>query len=75
LIISDIVVDAGGSGYSKVDVVITDPTGTGATAVAALDNGVITLKKPGSGYIAPGGIRKFVDTLPGLGPTGANNLG
>ena len=50
----------------------------GAAATAALDNGVIsaiTLKKPGSGYITPGGIKKFVDTLPGLTPAGANNLG
>ena len=33
------------------------------------------MKNSGSGYVTPGGIRKFVDTLPGLGPTGANNLG
>jgi FtsP/CotA-like multicopper oxidase with cupredoxin domain len=30
----------------------------------------------GLGNVTPGtGIRKFVDSLPGLGPTGANNLG
>ena len=29
----------------------------------------------GSGYITPGGIKKFVDTLPGLTEAGANNLG
>jgi len=40
-----------------------------------LDNGIIsaiTLKKAGSGYLTSGGIRKFVDSLPGLtaaGPT------
>ena len=33
------------------------------------------MKKPGSGYLTPGGIRKFVDTLPGLTSAGANNLG
>jgi FtsP/CotA-like multicopper oxidase with cupredoxin domain len=78
LTVSSVVIDNGGSAYSKADVTITDPTGTGATAVAALDNGVITaitVTKPGTGYIAPGGIKKFVDTLSGLGPTGINNLG
>ncbi len=44
-------------------VTITDPTGTGAVADAII-GGPLT-----------GGIRKFVDTLPGLGPGGANNLG
>ena len=29
----------------------------------------------GSGYVTPGGIKKFVDTLPGLTEAGANNLG
>ena len=73
--------DTPGSGYSKPPTVtITDPTGsgTGATATARLDNGVISaifVKKPGSGYVTPGGLKKFVDTLPGLGPAGANNLG
>jgi FtsP/CotA-like multicopper oxidase with cupredoxin domain len=78
LSISSFSIDTAGSGYSKADVAITDPTGTGATAVAALDNGVITsitVSKPGTGYIAPGGIKKFVDTLPGLGPSGMNNIG
>ena len=49
---------------------ITDPTGTGATAAAAIDNGVISrdhVKKPGSGYVTPGGIKKFVDTPAGPG--------
>ncbi len=39
------------------DVTISDPTGTGATATAVLDNGIISaimIKKPGSGYIIPG---------------------
>jgi FtsP/CotA-like multicopper oxidase with cupredoxin domain len=72
-------IDNPGSGYSSVPTVtINDPTGLGATATVALDNGVIsaiTVKKPGSGYVTGGGIQKFVDRLPGLGPTGANNLG
>ena len=33
------------------------------------------MKKPGSGYVTPGGIKKFVDTLPGLTSANANNLG
>ena len=78
LFIDSIVLDTFGADYKSVPtVIISDPTGTGATASAALDNGIIsaiTLKKPGSGYITPG-IRKFVDTLPGLGAGAANNLG
>jgi FtsP/CotA-like multicopper oxidase with cupredoxin domain/fibronectin type 3 domain-containing protein len=78
LSISAIVLDAFGAGYNNPPTVdITDPTGTGALATAVLDNGIIsaiTLKKAGSGYLIPG-IRKFVDTLPGLTPAGANNLG
>ena len=79
LSISQVVIDNPGTGYTQTPtVVITDPTGTDAAATAALDNGVvsaITVTKPGSGYISPGGIRKFVDGLPGLGPQGANNMG
>jgi FtsP/CotA-like multicopper oxidase with cupredoxin domain len=83
LVLSSIVVDSSGAGYTKAPAVtINDPKGLGATATAALDNGVITaidVTKPGSGYITSGGIRKFVDTLPGVpGLTsfgGANNLG
>ena len=66
-----VVVDAPGANYTSAPTVtINDATGfRRRTATASLDNGVIsaiTLKKPGSGYITPGGIRKFVDTLPGL---------
>ena len=35
----------------------------------------LNLTAGGSGYITPGGIKKFVDTLPGLTEAGANNLG
>jgi FtsP/CotA-like multicopper oxidase with cupredoxin domain len=79
LSIQSIVLDTFGSGYNNPPTVtISDPTGSGATATAELDNGVIsaiTLSDGGLGYITSGGIRKFVDTLPGLGPTAANNLG
>jgi len=78
LFIDSIVLTEFGANYNMVpDVTIIDPTGTGATAAAALDDGVITeitVEKPGSGYLIPG-LRKFVDTLPGLGPGAANNLG
>ena len=76
-----VVVDASGANYASAPTVtINDLTGAGlgATATAALDDGVIsaiTLKKPGSGYVTAGGIKKFVDTLPGLTPAGVNNLG
>jgi FtsP/CotA-like multicopper oxidase with cupredoxin domain len=79
LFIDSIVLEAFGADYNKPpDVIITDPTGTGATATAVLDNGIIAsieIKRAGSGYLTPGGIRKFVDTLPGLGEGAANNLG
>ena len=81
LSIDSIIMDSFGAGYNNPPTVtISDPTGTGATATANLDNGIIsaiTIKKAGSGYLVPG-MRKFVDTLPGVpGVTafGANNLG
>jgi len=99
--ITAILVTNGGSGYSATPtVIISDPSGAGATTVTAtVVGGVITGIAGGlggSGYIAPqvmitdatgkdatatatiggtltGGIRKFVDALPGLcavtGPT------
>jgi FtsP/CotA-like multicopper oxidase with cupredoxin domain len=79
LSITSIVVNTPGANYKNApNVIISDPTGSGATATAALDNGVISaidVTKPGSGYITPGGIRKFVDGLPRLTEAGANNLG
>ena len=62
-----------GAGYTGVPTVaINDSlggTGTGATATAVIHVGAITAINPvttGSGYITAGGIRKFVDPLPGL---------
>ena len=81
LSVSSIVLDTFGADYNNVpDVIISDSagSGSGATATATLDNGIIsaiTVSRPGSGYLTPGGIRKFVDTLPGLGAGAANNLG
>ena len=72
--VTGITVTSGGSGYIMPQVAIAPPgVGTDATATATV-----------GGAITPGtGIRKFVDTLPGLGPgarpagsaLGANNLG
>lgn len=78
LSIQSIALEAFGANYNQApSVTISDPTGTGATATAIIDDGVITaiaVEKPGSGYLIPG-IRKFVDGLPGLGAGAANNLG
>jgi len=52
-----------GSGYTAPIVIISDTTGTGAAATATI-GGPFT-----------GGIRKFIDSLPGVGPSGNNTLG
>jgi FtsP/CotA-like multicopper oxidase with cupredoxin domain len=57
-----ITVTNAGSGYSAPVIVITDATGVGAAATAQLTALV-------------GGMRKFVDKVPGLTPAGANALG
>jgi FtsP/CotA-like multicopper oxidase with cupredoxin domain len=81
LSLDSIVLTAYGTGYVKPPLVtIADAagSGTGATATATVQRGGIVdivVRRPGSGYVTPGGIRKFVDTLPGLGPAAANNLG
>jgi parallel beta-helix repeat protein len=62
-IITGITLTNGGSGYSAPVVIINDATGTGAAATADI-GGTLT-----------GGIRKFIDSLPGLTPAGANTLG
>jgi FtsP/CotA-like multicopper oxidase with cupredoxin domain len=57
-IIDDIQLSTGGSGYTNPQVVITDPTGAGATAKATVVDGVITgitLLTVGSGYTNPQG--------------------
>jgi len=61
--ISEITITNGGTGYSAPIVTITDSTGSGATATPVM-GGTLT-----------GGIRKFIDSLPGLTAAGANNLG
>ena len=63
-VIASITVTSGGSNYSNPVVTITDNgNAAGATAFVSSFGSII------------GGIRKFVDTLPGLTQGGANNLG
>ena len=62
-VITGIVLNTGGSDYNSPIVTISDSTGSGAVATATI------------GGTLSGGIRKFVDSLPGLGPSGASTLG
>jgi len=62
-VITAISVDAGGSGYSAPVVTISDAAGTDAAATATI------------GPPFTSGLKKFVDSLPGLGSAAANNLG
>ena len=62
--ITAITVNNAGSGYSAPVVSITGGAGVDGAASAYLNPATVT-----------GGLRKFVDKLPLLGPTGANNLG
>jgi len=61
-VITDIALTYAGSGYSAPVVTITGD-GTGAAAIATI------------GPPFTGGLKKFVDSMPGLGPDAANNLG
>ena len=77
-----VALDTFGAGYlTAPTVTIADSAtgaGAGATASASIDTGTVSalnLTAGGSGYITPGGMKKFVDTLPGLTPAGVNNLG
>ena len=70
-----ITVSNGGTGYTTASVSFTGGVGTGAAATATLSSAVasVHLDSGGAGYVS-GGIRKFVDSLPGLGSTNANDL-
>jgi FtsP/CotA-like multicopper oxidase with cupredoxin domain len=73
--VSSITIGNVGAGYTVASVAING-NGTGATATAVVTGTVssVTVVNGGAGY-ATGGIRKFVDSLPGLGSGGANDLG
>ena len=64
--------DTFGAGYTSAPTVTIGAgtgTGSGATATAAIDAGAVTainVTAPGSGYLTPGGIKKFQDPLPKL---------
>ncbi|MBI4768778.1 MAG: hypothetical protein HY787_30010 [Deltaproteobacteria bacterium] len=64
-VITGFMINNGGSGYVAPVVIITDTTGVDAIADAVI----------GGPFMVGTGIRKFVDKLPGLGPTNANALG
>ncbi len=68
--ISSITVLTPGSGYTAPIVSITDATGTGAAATA-----VLQLAEGPYDPLVTGGIRKFIDSVPGLTPAGASTLG
>jgi len=79
--IQSVGLDDFGSRYRRApSVTITDTTGTGTGAAATAmitSRGITKIRvvRGGTGYVTPGGFRKFVDTLPGLGEEGMNNLG
>lgn len=73
LAVQTVVIDTFGSGYRSAPTVsIDDAGGTAgplAEATATVDFGAVSainITNPGSGYLTPGGMKKFVDTLPGL---------
>ncbi|PWB54837.1 MAG: hypothetical protein C3F06_03435 [Candidatus Methanoperedenaceae archaeon] len=74
--VTGLIITNQGSGYTSAPAVTIDAPASGITASAyATITGpvtAITLTNGGSGY---GGMRKFVDSLPGLNIAGANNIG
>jgi FtsP/CotA-like multicopper oxidase with cupredoxin domain len=77
--ITSITVTNAGSGYTSASISISDSggTGTGAMASATVSTATIAVvvDAGGTNYRTPGGLRKFVDSLPGLGAGAKNNLG
>jgi FtsP/CotA-like multicopper oxidase with cupredoxin domain/transcriptional regulator CtsR len=74
--INGIEITNGGTRYTNATVAITGD-GSGAVAAATVKTDVVsslTLTSGGQGYLS-GGLRKFVDSLPGLTAAKANNLG
>ncbi|MBI5304754.1 MAG: multicopper oxidase domain-containing protein [Chloroflexi bacterium] len=65
-VITALTLTNGGTGYSAPIVFIEDTTGVDAAATATIGGALGSLS---------GGIRKFVDSLPGAGAANANNLG
>jgi FtsP/CotA-like multicopper oxidase with cupredoxin domain len=71
-----VTVTNGGKNYTTASVSLNGGGGSGAVASAAISGSVgsVTVTNGGAGYVT-GGIRKFVDSLPGLGSANANDLG
>jgi FtsP/CotA-like multicopper oxidase with cupredoxin domain len=80
--IAQLAIVDGGAGYDSVPTVTINDSvapldkGASATATVAAKGAVtdITVTAVGGGYLTPG-LRKFVDTLSGLGASTVNNLG
>jgi FtsP/CotA-like multicopper oxidase with cupredoxin domain len=70
-----VTVTNGGTNYTSPSVLISAGGGSGALATATLSQAVgsVNVTAVGAGYTT-GGIRKFVDSLPGLGSANKNNL-
>ncbi len=72
LSVTSIVLDTFGAGYTSaptVNIFDSVGSGSGATATAAIGTGGVTainVTAGGTGYLSGGGIKKFVDPLPGL---------
>jgi FtsP/CotA-like multicopper oxidase with cupredoxin domain len=72
-VVTAVVLTNAGTGYTAAPTVtLSDPhpRATGAVVVAT-----VTTTGGTQVVTATGGIRKFIDSLPGLGPSAANNLG
>ncbi len=71
-----VTITSGGKNYTTAAVSFNGGGGSGAAATAGISGSVgsVTVTNGGAGYVS-GGIRKFVDSLPGLGSDNANNLG
>ena len=80
--IGQIDITSGGVGYTAAPTIAINDSvapldkNASATATIAAKGAVsaINVTAAGAGYITPG-LKKFVDTLPGLGPLAANNYG
>jgi FtsP/CotA-like multicopper oxidase with cupredoxin domain len=70
-VINGVVLTNAGTGYTSAPTVaFRDPSPRAKGAVATVATSI-----PAGTTTVTGGIRKFIDSLPGLGLTGANNLG
>jgi FtsP/CotA-like multicopper oxidase with cupredoxin domain len=71
-VITDVVLTSPGTGYTSAPTVTVSDPNPKATGAVINPTLIIT---PGGVISYTGGIRKFIDSLPGLGSANANNLG